>query len=1052
MNRPLHLEMALAIGMVFMVVVPARATILYLDTGTAAGIQPASGTSTSVVWGTDNIWTIYSGGTNAPGAWTPNSDAYFSQAGAATVTVNSVSANSLNFAVNSGTTVLRPGTGSLQLANGITNGVNAWIGCDIDLGGNQTWAPSGNYSLTVTGAIRGAYALTVKPGPYGWLILSNTVSTTGGMTIDSPFVIQGGTVKNASGAVTLPFGSGNMALNNTTLMLAPGAGTPAYLGATNAGAAFRFGTNAVLQLSAGSGSNLSYTIGPAGAAADSVLLRSGKGALIIQYGTSLGGNEKLLVNGGLSTLNGMLPPYIIRLGTSYDYVNYLAGGGFTNAAYDLTNPTSGGSGTQKLNFNTGLSLTGPLAGYVANVAGGISVNLSGNQLTLGDGINPTALSMDSGAQITNGTLTVNGNTEFLVAVNNASTVGATIQSTNLLNKIGLGTLTLSNANLYAGPMLLQGGGVSFFPTGNATYAGSVDGPGTWTKLGPNTLTYTGTNTMLGTLILNGGTFTISGGRVTDYGTTFTSGMLVITNGGFFRAGAPSATAFSTPNSYTTNVIVSGASSTLDASAGYLNVGIAGTTGSVVLVDGGTITNVSVAIPQVSGANFCALIVTNGGAVRSFGTFAIGRGAGNTGNYAVFQGANGNTPSTLFNNGAAFYIGLAANTTGNWMRVDNGGAVTNIGTAITIGAGSSAVGNYLIVANGGRIDTVIAAQIGRASPASGNYLAVTNGGVVTILGASIGAAATYAGMTGNYVRVDNGTVNSGAGAITIGTMPSSVGNYLSVVNSGQVFAASLSLGGASGGNGNWVQVMSGGLLECGNYLSNFVGGAGNTISNLGGIFQFTSATPTVVPNGTNNLVISNGSVSFRGVTTADVFCNQSGKPLDSTNRMAWLGANGFRLNASTNLTTGQDYTFTDSMNPTNFARLELFNGSRYNGNVTLGNNGVLMTSGSASTITGALTVVSTATLNMTVSSANDYLAVGGAVNLGNATLQLTLKTDPTLLYPIHLVRPAGGLGGTRFGTTMVTASYGGKSYDMAVKYSGTDVVLVAGIKGTALIFR
>ena len=33
MNRPLHIGMALSIGVVFMVAVPARATILYLDRG-----------------------------------------------------------------------------------------------------------------------------------------------------------------------------------------------------------------------------------------------------------------------------------------------------------------------------------------------------------------------------------------------------------------------------------------------------------------------------------------------------------------------------------------------------------------------------------------------------------------------------------------------------------------------------------------------------------------------------------------------------------------------------------------------------------------------------------------------------------------------------------------------------------------------------------------------------------------------------------------------------------------------------------------------------------
>ncbi|MEI7437270.1 MAG: hypothetical protein WCL16_10760, partial [bacterium] len=259
-------------------------------------------------------------------------------------------------------------------------------------------------------------------------------------------------------------------------------------------------------------------------------------------------------------------------------------------------------------------------------------------------------------------------------------------------------------------------------------------------------------------------------------------------------------------------------------------------------------------------------------------------------------------------------------------------------------------------------------------------------------------------------------------------------------------------GLTGSSNNTVLINSGGLVETGTggLTANSGGGTGNSISNIGGIYQF-YASPTISPGVFGAIAISNGTVSFRGITTADVFCNQSTKPLDSTNKMAWSGANGFRLNTATN-SAGQNYTFTDTLGPTNFARLELLNGSKYNGHVTIGSGGTLGTSSGTNgslRISGNLTV-SGGTVAMTLGSSNDYLSVTGIVSLASATLQVTLKTSPTSLSPFHAIRAAGGLSGS-FGNTSIEASYGGTNYILIVRNEGTDVVLTQmGRQGT--IFR
>ena len=166
-----------------------------------------------------------------------------------------------------------------------------------------------------------------------------------------------------------------------------------------------------------------------------------------------------------------------------------------------------------------------------------------------------------------------------------------------------------------------------------------------------------------------------------------------------------------------------------------------------------------------------------------------------------------------------------------------------------------------------------------------------------------------------------------------------------------------------------------------------------------MFQFTNAAPTITSDTFGNFSITNGTVSFRAITNADVTCNQGVKALRSDTVMSWTGtSNTFRLNNATNSgTIDQTYTFAPGT-ATNFARLELVNGSTYrNGRVTIGANGSLYLSGGASTISSVLTAAPSSTLEFNLANTNAPACLLSTTNvyLNNCTLQLDLANPPIL---------------------------------------------------------
>lgn len=694
-------------------------------------------------------------------------------------------------------------------------------------------------------------------------------------------------------------------------------------------------------------------------------------------------------------------------------------------------------------------------------------------------------------------------------------------------------------------------------------------------------------------LANGGNLEIDAGGVVSVsnGTPVvwsgTGGVVRLNNGGTLITLAPATLNFSVSG---TTALVTSASAAGQGgvwrygNASYLAVGAAAsaislTLNNIVLTNiGGN--GISVGYNSTT-ANNNSLLITNGAKAVIGGTLAIARNGG-TNNSMVIAGANNGIPALLDGGGLLVVVGLGQNVgcaaTGNWMRVDNGGVVTNVGTLAIGGSNNSALtndfGNYLIVTNGGKA-FVATTYVGNGLFASSNGIVIADSGLINMNNAALGIGSTaYPGMTGNYIRVDQGgvltnvstitiaggtngcgnalnVVNGGkfyqvtgnwttlgnmfgavsnalnvanggqyfGGSVTVGNYPTSSNNFVTVtggsatsllscttftignltscyntasvlaggtcslannaltvgnsagasyniliVNGGQVLAASSATAASGTSNlfGNTIQVINGGLLEANTLQVNALAAGpvgGNTITNAGGIYQFTTVSPTITLLSNGMVCINSGTISFRAVTNADVFCNQGLKPLDSTNKMSWAGNNAFRLNNATNtLALSQTYVFDPNLNPTNFCRLELVSGAtRYRGQA-----GNTLTIGTATGTGGQMLCSNTAALvDLAFTNNGTLTLVNSTLTLSNAAvLNGTLSSDPlsqvragnlTLGPASTLVMPVGAVGTN---VTLITCSgtLSGSFNTFSNLPAGYTVRLIKGSNGTVQLAK
>ena len=279
--------------------------------------------------------------------------------------------------------------------------------------------------------------------------------------------------------------------------------------------------------------------------------------------------------------------------------------------------------------------------------------------------------------------------------------------------------------------------------------------------------------------------------------------------------------------------------------------------------------------------------------------------------------------------------------------------------LLIGNKAGASNNVMEVSNGGSVE-LNTRSLTVGSQGWGNSLVVSNGGQMSV----------FKGMIVGSRGTNNSVLITGASSL-INLVPA--GGITPTLNLGTNGLA----GGTGGGWGNWVRIEDQAVLQADTLVTQ----PGNTISNVGGVFQFTIQNPTITPNGVGNIAITDGTISFTNVTSGlNLTNNWKGSQLTN---LAWNGFNALRLNNSlaTNTLAG-GYTF-DKLtgNATNYYRLEMINGTtKVSGTgLTFTNAGALLVSNTVATFVGVVTNY-TAGLNFassTITGQNGFVWMSGS---------------------------------------------------------------------------
>ena len=437
-----------------------------------------------------------------------------------------------------------------------------------------------------------------------------------------------------------------------------------------------------------------------------------------------------------------------------------------------------------------------------------------------------------------------------------------------------------------------------------------------------------------TVIINGGTVMIPSGPGNYNGVCLSS----------FSAGGVS-----------TLILSNAVFNALNQLVGAERFGNASGNGSLVVAGG---TNITRAIMNI-GSTGNGSVILDGNAMMVVTSYVnVGTGPNATGTITVSSGA--------FYAGSGIYLGKSDNTAKGVLNLLGGTTTVNSAVLSTTYGGSGAIlvngpNTMLVVTNGGVINL--------GSPiAYPSQMVISNGIVLCYGGINIANGSNLKGT----LLINGGTLNGFSSGVYVGGSGASTNSFGNVVVSGT------------------------GVLEANNIT--VYTNSPSAVTNNGGIFQYTSATPTIIPGTFGTVVITNGAISFKNINNADVFCNQSTKPLDSTNKIAYFGTNTFRLNNATNSgTIDQTYTFAPGI-ATNFARLELLNGSTYrNGNVTIAAGGSLYLSSGASTISSVLTAAPSSTIEFDLTNTNAPGCLLSTTNmyLNGCTLQLDLANPPII---------------------------------------------------------
>ena len=831
-----------------------------------------------------------------------------------------------NFVLNSGAIANQPTLGSAGTAT-----VNSGL---VSAG---TLAVNGNLTTATGLTVSGTGIITVGAGGSltGGLIGSGGTATNLG-TINAVTSTIGTFTNGAGGGVT-----GLVTTNGGTVVLAATSSTGSLtnISGTTSVAGSIGGNTSV------SGGTVTLAAGADLADASTVAV-SGTGTLTVNAADTVAAVTQA---GGI--INGSNTLTTTTFGqSSGNLAGTISASGAKTLSGGIISGTLTGAGATTIQTGTA-TVSGTIVGNVTVASGTLrldssnaingSITTTGSVISYANGVNEAS------------TLIVNSNTTQLeVSGTDQATQSGVISELSgprPVEKIGVGTLTLSGANTYTGETTVTAG--TLIAANNAALGTTAGGT---TVVSGATLALSGGITTGDAITLNGtgagglgalrnlsGNNTVSGQITvaTDARITSSTNQLGI-SGGITGAGTNLNFA-GTGRTFITSAITTGAGSlTVDTTTATGVVALWGTNtftggttvnsgflqlaGGLALADSGALTINSPGTVQVFAGETVGDLSGNGTITLQTADALVAGGSGNT----TFSGAIGE-----FGAVGAFTKGGSGNLTLSGTNTYTGATTANAGTMIVTGSVASSVvavntGASLQVAGAAIADTAAVTLNGTGnltltgsetigSLASASTTATVTLGANTLTTGGNNGTTTFAGM----VSGNGGLTKQGSGVFTL----SGVNSYSGATT---VTAGSLIIA-AAGSIANSITTNSGGIITnngvmggvnntTGTFTNNLTAGAvtnGATATNTGTIGSLTSTGGTFGNTGTVSgaTAISGGTVTNNGgtfaavINTAGIFTNATGSAGAITNGATATNAGTIASLANTGGTFGNTGT-------------------------------------------------------------------------------------------------------------------------------------------------
>jgi fibronectin-binding autotransporter adhesin len=523
-----------------------------------------------------------------------------------------------------------------------------------------------------------------------------------------------------------------------------------------------------------------------------------------------------------------------------------------------------------------INVTGTLRLGATGAAGGATINMLGSSVDYADGVtNASAINIDS-------------NSSQLNVDAGSATQSGVISETDgprPLEKTGAGTLTLSAANTFTGPMTITGGTLTV--TGGAALADAVA-----VNVAGGATFNVAQSEAIGSLAgVAGSSATIAAGQTLTTGgnnaSTEFAGVISGANGALTKAGTGTFT-LSGSNTYTGGTTISAGTLAITNDAA-LGTGIVQLAGGGLLSDG----DVSLAQTVFGSGNIAA---TTGSTLTLSDLAMVGPIA---------------TPSTVSigsatNNGVVTVNGTTSQSTASQMSIDGG----------TLRIGSAAAGSLLLdilagtsIASGAALDITGGNTTVRTLTGTGT---VTNSGpgarTLRLVGAanfggviedgSGGGTVTLAVQTGSHTLSGANTYTGGT-TISGGTLAlSGVGTLGGATGLTLVTGGTLDLGGTSQTQANLL--VMGGAVEDGTMnVTTFSQTGGTVTADVNADYSVVAIGGTINANGPGGItVLTNDAAGIQIETTAAGVINSGGHGVSAT---------VFTGNGAIDITTDGDIT-------------------------------------------------------------------------------------------------------------------------------------------------